>query len=79
MIKLGDKAKGFKFPAFRNSANLNYNEQMDRFVGVEGVVHHVGLLTLDIFFGNIWYTYPIKEYLAIQRAERAERLKELGI
>ena len=40
MIKLGDKAKGFKFTTFQNSASLSYNKQMDHYVGVEGVVTH---------------------------------------
>ena len=78
MIKLGDKAKGFKFPEFRNSASLSYNKQMDRFVGAEGFVCDVGSDTFDILYDDkvTRWTYPIKEYLAIQRAER---LKELGI
>ena len=81
MIKLGDKAKGFKFPEFRNSASLSYNKQMERFVGTEGFVCDVGSDTFDILY--ILYddkvtrwTYPIQEYLAIQRAER---LREIGI
>ena len=76
-MKKGDKAKGFKFRTARNSANINYNEQMDRFVGVEGVVTDVGTDTFSIFYHGVGYCwYPIKEYLVIQREER---LKELGI
>ena len=78
MIKLGDKAKGFKFPEFRNSASLSYNKQMERFVGTEGIVSDIGSDTFDILYddkGTLW-TYPVQEYLAIQREER---LKELGI
>lgn len=78
MIKLGDKAKGFKFPEFRNSASLSYNKQMDRFVGTEGFVCDVGSDTFDILYDDkvTRWTYPIQEYLAIQREER---LRELGI
>lgn len=78
MIKLGDKAKGFKFQAFRNSADLSYNKQMDRFVGTEGIVSDIGSDTFDILYddkGTLW-TYPVQEYLAILREEK---LKELGI
>ena len=78
MIKLGDKAKGFKFTTFRNSANLSYNKQMERFVGTEGIVSDIGSDTFDILYDDkvTRWTYPIQEYLAIQREER---LKELGI
>lgn len=78
MIKLGDKAKGFNFFTFKNSANLCYNKQMERFVGTEGVVCDVGSDTFDILYDDkvTRWTYPIQEYLAIQRAER---LREIGI
>ena len=77
MIKVGDKMKGFKFPAFNNSAILNYNRGMNRFVGVEGVVSDVGTDTFSIFYDGVGYwSYPIKEYLAIQREQR---LNEIGI
>ena len=78
MIKLGDKAKGFKFPEFRNSASLSYNKLMDRFVGAEGFVCDVGSDTFDILYDDkvTRWTYPVQEYLAILREER---LKELGI
>lgn len=74
---LGDKAKGFKFPAFNNSAILNYHSDMNRFVGVEGVVSDVGTETFSIFYEGVGYwSYPIQEYLAIQREQK---IKELGI
>lgn len=77
MIKYGDKAKGFKFRTRQNSANMSYHKQMDRFVGVEGVVTDVGADTFSIFYDGIGYwSYPIKEYLVIQREEK---LKEIGI
>ena len=77
-MKKGDKAKGFKFRGGgRNSANINYNERMDRYVGVEGVVTDVGPDTFSILYEGVGHwSYPIKEYLAILREER---LKELGI
>jgi hypothetical protein len=74
---LGDKVKGFKFPAFNNSAILNYHSDMNRFVGVEGVVSDVGTETFSIFYDGVGYwSYPIQEYLAIQREQK---LKEIGI
>lgn len=76
MIKLGDKAKGFEFPSFRNSASLKYNKQMDRYVGVEGVVIIVDADKFSILYKHDHCLYPVQEYLAIQREER---LKELGI
>lgn len=78
MIKLGDKAKGFKFTTYQNSASLSYNEQMERFVGAEGVVSYIASDTFDILYddkGTLW-TYPVQEYLAMRREER---LNELGI
>lgn len=38
MIKKGTKIKGFRF-AELNSANLNWNESMVQFIGLEGTVH----------------------------------------
>ena len=76
-MKKGDKAKGFRFRTARNSANINYNKQMDRYVGVEGVVTDVGTDTFSILYDGVGHwSYPIKEYLAIQRENK---LKELGI
>ena len=75
MIKVGDKVKGFKFPAFNNSAILNYNRDMNRFVGVEGVVSDVGTDTFSIFYDGVGYwSYPIKEYLALQREQRLNEI-----
>ena len=77
MIKVGDKVKVFKFYGYWNSANIMYNVLMDRFVGVEGVVTDVGTDTFSIlYYGVGHWSYPIKEYLAIQREEK---LKEIGI
>ena len=78
MIKVGDKVKGFKFRGGggRNSANINYNEQMNRYVGVEGVVTLVGADTFSILYHDDHWSYPLQEYLAIIREEK---IKELGI
>ena len=74
-MKIGDIAKGFKFPAFNNSAILNYNRGMNRFVGVEGVVSDVGTDTFSIFYDGVGYwSYPIKEYLALQREQRLNEI-----
>ena len=110
MIKVGDKVKGFKFEAKKGDGSeanfeigkvtgLNYNPEMDLYVGVEGVVMEVHEETFDVKFEeshmkielceahfsfchlsssdyyDIW-TYPIKEYLLLQREEK---LNELGI
>ena len=70
------------------TTGLNYHPNMDLYVGVEGEVVEVQEETFDVKFKNLRlayidhiiggesWTYPIKEYLAIQREER---LKELGI
>ena len=101
MVKVGDKVRGFKFGekigdgsentfAIEKVTGLNYNPEMDLYVGVEGEVVEVQEETFyvkfDEYYDDIdipanpsvptWWTYPIKEYLAIQREER---LKELGI
>ena len=77
MIKVGDKVKGFKFRGGgRNSANLNYNVQMDHYVDIEGVVTDVATDIFSILYHDDHWSYPLQEYLAIQREEK---LKELGI
>jgi hypothetical protein len=80
-MKIGDIAKGFKFTHHKNSAGLGYHERMEKHVGMSGTI-------VDIR-QNVWFTieyesgawsYPIKEYLAMQLAmQREERLNELGI
>ena len=76
-MNIGDKAKGFKFTDHKNSAGLGYHERMEKHVGMSGTI-------VDIR-QNVWFTieyesgawsYPIKEYLAVQREQK---LKELGI
>jgi hypothetical protein len=81
-MKEGDKAIGFRFITQNNSAGIIYVTQMDNYVGKSGTVV-IGIGTtwpgaFEIQFDepyNIW-TYPILEYLTLQREEK---LKELGI
>ena len=82
-MKTGDIAIGFKFDN-ENSAGVAYVREMDDYVGKSGTVV-IGSTWPGVFqihfkslFGDdlkIW-TYPTKEYLAIQREEK---LKELGL
>ena len=75
MIKIGDKVNGFKFG---DDAGVNYVHAMDKYVGKCGIVHSIyGNVSFNIFFeDNRYFTYPIVEYLVLQREEK---LKELGI
>lgn len=70
-MKAGDIAIGFKFDQ-NNSARVVYVHEMDNYVGKSGTVV-IGTTWPGVF--QIW-TYPTKEYLAIQREEK---LKELGL
>lgn len=81
-MKVGDKAYGFNFESLNNSANITYNETMDRFVEVQGTIIRIESDRFALRFdstiqsvSNYW-EYPINEYLAIQREDK---LKELGI
>ena len=74
-IKIGQKVKGFRFD---NSSGVHYNEQMEKkMVGKTGTITAIYEDHFAITFGgfNSW-TYPLSEYLAIQREEK---LKELGL
>lgn len=82
-MKAGDIAIGFKFDQ-NNSARVVYVHEMDNYVGKSGTVvigttwPGVFQIHFESLFGDelkIW-TYPTKEYLAIQREEK---LKELGL
>jgi RNase P/RNase MRP subunit p29 len=94
MIKVGEKAKGFRFNHIDNSAMLTWDEYMDRYIGVEGTIVDISDKSLIIndtgkvvpnkgkYFniqfeegGYVW-SYPILEYL---RINREERINELGI
>jgi hypothetical protein len=37
-MNIGDKIFGFKFPSLDNSANLSYNPQMDKYIGIEEIL-----------------------------------------
>lgn len=80
-MKIGDKAKGFRFTDL-TLLGLGYYNEMDPYVGVEG---EIVLFDSDKFIikfedhrsiGTVFWTYPIADYLQIQREER---FKELGL
>ena len=73
-IKIGQMVKGFRFD---NSSGVHYAEDMEKMVGKTGTITAIYEYCFTITFGgfNSW-TYPLSEYLAIQREEK---LKELGI
>jgi hypothetical protein len=76
MIKIGEKAKGFRFD---ESSGIHWNPQMEEVVGKTGTVTGVRdkINELDITFDYYaHWTYPLDEYMA---NHREERLKELGI
>lgn len=82
MIKVGDKAKGFRFD---DSTGVRYNNEMEKMVGKTGTVISIGTTnftpSIIIEFEELreeisYWNYPLQEYLAIQREEK---LKELGI
>ena len=50
MIKRGDKAKGFRF---ENSSGRRWNDPMEQFVGVEGVVRQVRPKINELVIGFI--------------------------
>ena len=87
MIKRGDKAKGFRFDT---SSGVRWNDLMEPFVGVEGIVMQVRPImnelvicfNVDTFrvmppepYKQHWI-YPLDEYHTLQREEK---LKELGL
>ena len=82
MIKVGDKAKGFRFD---DSTGVRYNNEMEKMVGKTGTVISIGTTnftpSIIIEFEELreeisYWNYPLQEYLAILREER---LKELGL
>lgn len=79
-MKVGQKAKGFWFES-NITDKIGFIKEMRRYVGKEGTVTDVRYLKwgscFDISFddGKIW-SYPMEEYL---RINREERLNELGI
>lgn len=79
-MKVGQKAKGFWFES-NITDKIGFIKEMRRYVGKEGTVTDVRYLKwgscFDISFddGKKW-SYPMEEYL---RINREERLNELGI
>ena len=92
MIKVGDKAKGFRFDT---SSGVRWNYLMEQFVGVEGIAISIRPKMNELVIGFIGtpihvdtlrvmpaepnmqhWIYPLDEYLVLQREEK---LKELGI
>jgi hypothetical protein len=92
MIKLGDKAKGFRFD---NTSGVRWNKQMENFVGLEGIVRQVRPKMNELVIGFMGTTihidtlrvmpaepnmqhwcYPLDQYLVLQREQR---LNEIGI
>ena len=79
-MKVGQKAKGFRFDT-NITDKIGFIKEMNRYVGKEGTVTGIRLLKwggcLEISFddGEKW-SYPMEEYL---RINREERLNELGI
>lgn len=84
-MKIGDKAKGFRFESYL----VNYSYDMDPYVGVEGEIFKIMEDRFTIIFKEDslerilrdgsqyhFWTYPLAEYIQIQREER---LKELGL
>ena len=90
MIKVGDKAKGFRFETNRFSRyfGVHWNPQMEKFIGVEGIVKGVRpeinevVISFMVTTTNVtelhwqYWTYPLDEYLVLQREQR---LNEIGI
>ena len=93
MIKVGDKAKGFRFETsssttFSRYFGVHWNNQMEKFIGVEGIVKGVipeineVVISFMVTTTNVkelhWqhWTYPLDEYLVLQREQR---LNEIGI
>ena len=87
-IKIGQKAKGFRFD---NSSGVLYAEEMEKMAGKTGTITAIYEDRFTITFDDdlcrnpytrnscpleIRWTYPIGKYLEIQREEK---LKELGI
>lgn len=89
MIKRGDRAKGFRFET-SSSEFVHWNTQMEKFIGVEGIVKGVIPEINEIVISFIvttrlngfieshsqHWTYPLDEYLALQREMK---LNQLGI
>lgn len=89
MIKRGDRAKGFRFET-SSEFGVHWNTQMEKFIGVEGIVKGVipeineivisFIVTTDqrvfIESHSQHWTYPLDEYMVLQREMK---LNQLGI
>ena len=87
MIKVGDRAKGFRFETSSGANRFSWY-QMEKFIGVEGIVKGVRpeinelVISFMVTTKNVtelhWqhWTYPLDEYLVLQREQR---LNEIGI
>ena len=89
MIKRGDNAKGFRFET-SSEFGVHWNNQMEKFIGVEGIVKAVRPEINELVISFIvttrlngfieshsqHWTYPLDEYIALQREIK---LNELGI
>lgn len=75
-MKVGDKAYGFKFERFNNSDDVNYIEEMNKFIDVEGTIVRIKSKKFSLRFNNSghYWEYPIAEYLS---NIRDKKLKEL--
>lgn len=88
-MKVGERAKGFRFTSKKNSSNMYWDQRMEEYVGREGFIEEIvyesrtsnNYITIKFeclpgdYQPKKW-CYPIKEYLVFIREER---LKELGI
>lgn len=86
-MKRGDRAKGFRFET-SSSEFVHWNSQMEKFIGIEGIVKGVRpeineiVVSFMVTTTNVtelhWqhWTYPLDEYLALQREMK---LNQLGI
>jgi len=78
-MKIGDKARGFRFESYDF---LSYSYEMDPYVGVEGEIFQIMEDRFTIMFKEDsvqqyeFWTYPLAEYIQIQREEK---LNELGL
>lgn len=90
-LRIGDTARGFRYPTRTNSAGLYYSDGVDRYAGKRGKITTICpqlgyfIITFDTPFSEDeddqdFYHYPIEEYMNMLRREnREKRLDELGI
>jgi hypothetical protein len=92
MIKRGDMAKGFRF---ENSSGVRWNDLMEQFVGVEGIVRQARPKMNELVIGFIGTPIHVDTFRVMPVEpnmqhwiypldeylvlQREEKLKELGI